>query len=110
MSPKPFNDPESANISAADSPALRDFLRGYFNEDMLDEYGSAEAAARQFWEDADEKQRKALTREWARLLERNKSLPAANNAIHKLGSAYQFEDDGEIKKVSEVFQVRNRQT
>ena len=48
-------------ISSADFPALRDFLRGYFHEDVVDEYGSAEAAARQFCEDADAQQRTGLT-------------------------------------------------
>ena len=43
------NSPE---ISGANFPALRSFLRGYFHEDMADEYGSPEEAADAFCEDA----------------------------------------------------------
>jgi acyl-CoA reductase-like NAD-dependent aldehyde dehydrogenase len=103
MSRKHPDDRKNTDIPPADFPVLRDFLRGYFHEDLVDEYGSAEAAARQFCEDADAEQRKAVAEEWARLLEPNKSLVARNEVIRTLGAAYQFEKDDEIKQVSEIF-------
>jgi hypothetical protein len=89
-------------ISRADFPALRDFLRGYFHEDVVEEYGSAEAAARQFCEDADEQQRKAVGKDGARLLDKMKKEPwAATNAVltSQLGSAYSFESLAEFERI-----------
>src|ERR1700746_41575 len=70
------------DISAAAFPALRSFLRGYFHEDMADEYGTLEEAARQFYEDADPDERRAVFGEWSRFLVHTKGLPIA--AINKL--------------------------
>jgi hypothetical protein len=89
-------------ISSAEFPALRDFLRGYFHEDVVDEYGSAEGAARQFCEDADEQQREAVTKDGARLLDKMKKEPwAATNTVlmSKLGSAYSFENLAEFERI-----------
>jgi hypothetical protein len=107
MSHKHPDHAKTPEISAAEFPALRDFLRGYFHEDLLDEYGSAEAAVRQFCKDADAQQRKAVADEWTRLRER---VPrgAMNAAIRKLGSSYDFESDREIKKVAVIFREYDR--
>lgn len=43
----------SSDIAAETFPALRSFMRGYFHEDMADEYGTLDEAVRQFCEDAD---------------------------------------------------------
>jgi hypothetical protein len=102
MSPKHPDDRKTPEISGSDFPALRDFLRGYFHEDVVEEYGSAEAAARQFCEDADEQQRKAVAKDGARLLDRMKGKPwAAANAVltSKLGSAYSFESLGVFERI-----------
>jgi hypothetical protein len=107
MSHKHPDHAKTPEISAAEFPALRDFLRGYFHEDLLDEYGSAEAAVRQFCKDADAQQRKAVADEWTRLRER---VPWAgmNAAIGKLGSSYGFDSDDEIKKVAAIFREYDR--
>jgi CdiI immunity protein len=91
--------------SASEFPALRNFLRGYFHEDLGDEYGSPEAAARQFCQDADESQRKALAEEWARFLARMKGQPleAINHALANLGSACIL-SQSDIERVSKVLQ------
>ena len=95
----------AGEISAADFPALREFLRGYFHQDMVDEYGSAEGAARQFCKDADAGQRKAVAEEWARLLSRAATLTTLNEALtKKLGSASALEQD-EANKISAVFRM-----
>jgi hypothetical protein len=102
MSQKHPDDRETPEISSADFPALRDFLRGYFHEDVVDEYGSAEAAARQFCEDADAQLREAVAKDGARLLDKMKKEPwAATNAVltSKLGSAYSFHSLGEFERI-----------
>ena len=65
MNPKP-------EINAADFPALHSFLRGYFHEDVADEYGTPAEAADQFCEDAETDERIPVAREWQQL----STLPA----------------------------------
>ena len=80
----------SEEVSGANFPALRSFLRGYFHEDMADEYGSLEEAVRQFQEDADPTEWKTTATEWKRFVAvtRGQSLSAINQALtKKLGSA-----------------------
>ncbi|MBZ5722867.1 MAG: hypothetical protein LAO03_21210 [Acidobacteriia bacterium] len=104
------NKKPAQGISAADFPALRQFLRGYFHQDMADEYGSAEGAAQQFCKDADAGQRKVVAEEWARLVEQvaTQPLTAMNEVLtEKLGSASTLEQE-EIKKVSAVFRASLR--
>ena len=92
-------------VSPDQFPALREFLRGYFHEDLADEYGSPEAAARQFWQDADEKQRKGVAEEWKKLLEATKSfsLDQTNALLQKIGSAWNFDSQAEIQSIAEIF-------
>ena len=102
MSSKHSKQP-AGDIFAADFPALHEFLRGYFHQDMADEYGPPEGAARQFCKDADAGQRKAVAEEWARLVTRVTPLACLNEVLtKKLGSACTLEQD-EVKKVSAVF-------
>ena len=56
-------------ITAADFPALHTFLRGYFHEDVADEYGTPPEAADQFCEDAETDERIPVAREWQQLME-----------------------------------------
>jgi contact-dependent growth inhibition (CDI) system CdiI-like immunity protein len=100
---------QASEISAADFPALRDFLRGYFHEDMVDEYGSADEAARRFYHDADPIQRKAVAAEWEQFVERTKQQPlsAMNEGLIKLGSGYIVESDGDLRKISAVLEGRH---
>jgi hypothetical protein len=82
---------KSSPFSAADFPALRSFLRGYFHQDMKEEYGSAEAAAQEFYADADAEERAAVADEWLRFVEhtRGQSVDAMNRLLTgPLGSAY----------------------
>ena len=104
MSAKHSKKP-AGEISAADFPALREFLRGYFHQDMVDEYGSAEGAVCQFWKDADPGERQAAAGEWVRLMEQMAALPLGtlNKFLtEKLGSASTLEDD-DVEKISAVF-------
>ena len=95
----------SASFPAQDFPALRSFLRGYFHQDMKDEYGSAEEAAREFCSDASDEERAAVAKEWSRLLGQMKGQPveALNRILTgPLGSAYSLNDE-DVSKLSAIF-------
>ena len=101
---------QPAAISAADFPALRSFLRGYFHQDMKDEYGSAEEAAAEFCDDASPSERTALATEWSRFIEQTKNLPIeqVNRLLTgTLGSSYSLTAE-EMQKVSAVFSKRSQ--
>jgi hypothetical protein len=84
-------------------PALHTFLRGYFHEDLADEYGTAPEAADQFCDDADSDERIPVAREWQKIVELTESQPLAlNAALKKLGSAIQLKET-EIPEVSAIF-------
>jgi hypothetical protein len=94
------------DIDGAHFPALRAFLRGYFHEDMAEEYGSTEEAVRQFCEDADSGERKAVEAEWKRFLEQTHGQPlkTINQLLtKKLGSASVLRTEQELLDISEAF-------
>ena len=75
-------------ITPANFPALRSFLRGYFHEDVADEYGTPVDAADQFCEDAESDERTAVAGEWTLLMNvlQGRPLPEINQALTgKLG-------------------------
>jgi hypothetical protein len=90
-------------ITAANFPALHTFLRGYFHEDVADEYGTPPEAADQFCEDADSDERIPVAKEWQQVAELTGAQPAAlNAALKKLGSAIRLKEE-EIPQVSAIF-------
>ena len=92
-----------SEITAANFPALHTFLRGYFHEDVADEYGTAPEAADQFCEDAETDERVPVAQQWQQLVELTSAQPAAlNAALKKLGSAIRLNED-EIPQVSAIF-------
>lgn len=96
MNPKP-------EITAANFPSLHTFLRGYFHEDVADEYGTPPEAADQFCDDAETDERIPVAREWQQVVEATHGHPAAlNAALKKLGSAIQLTEE-EIPQVSAIF-------
>src|SRR5260370_2139126 len=75
-------------ITAANFPALHTFLRGYFHEDVADEYGTPAEAADQFCDDAETDERIPVAREWQQVVELTGTQPAPLNApLKKLGGA-----------------------
>ena len=98
MTQKSKSEPEIPEL-----PALRNFLRGYFHQDMKDEYGSAENAARTFSADANENERAALARDWQHFLEHTCNLPLVetNRLLTGLGSSYSLTAD-EVRQISEI--------
>jgi len=90
-------------VTAANFPALHTFLRGYFHEDVADEYGTPPEAADQFCEDADSDERIPVAREWQHLVELAGAEPSPLNAVlKKLGSAIKLNEE-EISQVSAIF-------
>jgi len=90
-------------ITRENFSALHTFLRGYFHEDMADEYGTAPEAADQFCDDADSDERIPVARDWQKIVEQTEGQPfALNAALKKLGSAIQLKET-EIPEVSAIF-------
>jgi hypothetical protein len=92
-------------ITAANFPALRAFLRGYFHEDVADEYGTPVEAADQFCEDAESDERTGVAQEWAQLMSllQGRPLPEINQALTtKLGGSVRLNEE-EIQQVSQIF-------
>ena len=92
-----------ADITAENFPALHTFLRGYFHEDVADEYGTPPEAADQFCDDAESDERVPVAREWQKLLAvTDGQTPAINAALKKLGAAIQLTET-QIPEVSAIF-------
>jgi CdiI immunity protein len=91
-------------FTAEEFPALQDFLGAYFHEDFVDEYGSADAAAKQFCEDATPDEVAQTNAEWHRLLAHLKGQPLAEwqAALRKLGAAWQVASEAELVRVGEL--------
>jgi hypothetical protein len=100
---KPHDANSRVEMTAENFPALHTFLRGYFHEDVADEYGTAPEAADQFCEDAESDERIPVAREWQSVTELTAGDPQSlNAALKKLGSAIRLKDD-EIPAVSAIF-------
>jgi hypothetical protein len=100
-----MNKKDPSDISAEKLPALRTFLRGYFHQDLADEYGSPQEAAETFCEDADTEERLAVAKDWHKFMElvHGRSTAEINRLLTmKLGSAVQLEDM-EIEQISAIF-------
>ena len=98
-------NPSKPEITAANFPALRAFLHGYFHEDVADEYGTPTEAAQQFCEDADTEERTAVAQEWAHLMQllHGCPLPEINQALTgKLGGAVRLKEE-ELHQVTDIF-------
>ena len=91
------------DVTAQNFPDLHTFLRGYFHEDVTDEYGTAPEAADQFCEDADSDERVPVAQQWQKIVELTQGqAPALNAALKKLGAAIRL-SEAEIPQISAVF-------
>ena len=105
MSSKPSHS-HGNEITATTFPALRSFMRGYFHEDMTEEYGTLDEAVRQFCEDADAQERNTVAGEWHRFVVQTKgqSLAAINKILaERLGSACRLQAD-DFDKITRAFE------
>ena len=100
---KPHDADSKVEITAENFPELHTFLRGYFHEDVADEYGTPPEAADQFCDDAESDERIPVAQQWQRVIDLTHADPAAlNAALKKLGSAIRLKED-DIPAVSAVF-------
>ncbi len=89
---------------ATDAAALRHFLRGYFHQDLTDEYGTPANAAARFAAEAAQEEVAAVRRAWeAALAAHVGDLPGLNAHLAELGSAWLFSDESELAPVSAAF-------
>ena len=92
-------------VNAATFPALHTFLRGYFHEDVVDEYGTPLEAAEQFCDDAETDERIAVAKEWMHLMQvlHGRPITDINQALtSKLGGSVRLKEE-ELEQVSAVF-------
>ena len=97
-------------IAIENYPALRSFLRGYFHQDMKDEYGSAEEAVREFCQDASAEERAEVASEWSRFVAATQGqlLEQINKALTGvLGSSYRLSAE-DIQRISAVLAAGDR--
>lgn len=80
-------------------PVITAFVRGYLHQDAAAEYGSAAAAAQQFYRDADCTQIQRLHREWNEFRRRHTSLNDINKSLYWLGCAWLFHSLGEFEQM-----------
>ena len=95
------------HFSAAEYPGLKEFLTSYLHEDFREEYGSPSGAARAFTGDAGDDELKQVQTEWARLRASatGKSIVKLQEALQKLGAAWQPQDEEELFGVDGVFDM-----
>jgi len=102
--------PAVPSLMAADFPDLRSFLRGYFHQDMKDEYGSPAEAAREFCSDASGEERAAVAEQWTRFMTQTAGQPTENiNRIltGTLGSSHALTEE-ELQQLSAVFKPKKK--
>jgi len=100
---------ESA-LKLGEYSALRQFMHGYLHEDYLEEYGSAEDAAAEFWQDADPEEREKVATEWRQFLKATSELPVTTVRrvmSDNFGSAWNFSEKEEFDRFSAVLLKRN---
>jgi len=100
-------DKKDVTLSAGQFPALRNFLRGYFHQDMKDEYSSAAGAARAFCQDASAEDLAALSTEWSRFIQLTAAMsPDQINQLltGPLGSSYAI-TKAEIEQISSILKA-----
>ena len=103
MKHDPSHDKKSFN--AEDYPALADFFPAYLHQDFGEEYSSAAGAAKGFVEDASGDEILQVKEEWNafRNAMKGTSLQETQTALGKLGSAWQPQDETELKELDSVF-------
>ena len=96
--------PNATPFSAAEFPALRAFLRGYFHQDMKDEYDSPEDAVREFCEDASPDERAAVAENWSRFLDQTKSQPleAINRILTGALGSFRILTEDDVRRITAV--------
>jgi CdiI immunity protein len=103
-------DNARSQFSAAEYPALREFLSAYLHEDFLTTYGSAASAAEAFCKEATSEERNHVRKEWGQLkkrLEAN-SLAAWQQVLRELGAAWQPQSEADLGSIGLVLDRREK--
>src|SRR5947199_5477393 len=93
------------DFEPGDYAALSNFLRGYLHQDAAVESGSAEAAARAFRRDADERETAIVRAELDRLLAATNDRAFSELARileEKLGAGWRFRTRQEIERMRDA--------
>ena len=98
-----MNRRSASETPPEDFPALRNFLRGYFHQDLAAEYGRPEAAVEQFHRDAEPEEFLQVANEWRRLLQWSAALDDFNRGLQRLGSSWLFLKQEDLAKVTHRF-------
>jgi CdiI immunity protein len=85
--------------------ALREFVRGYLNQDFGDEYGSATGAAKAYCDDASEAERARVAKEWKAFVDgtAGDGVDAVNEKLAELGAGWNVVVVKDLDAVSAVF-------
>jgi hypothetical protein len=85
--------------------ALREFVRGYLNQDFEDEYGSAAEAAKAYCEDASEEERTRTAKEWKAFVDgtAGDDADAVNRKLAGLGAGWNVLAVKDLDAVTAVF-------
>jgi prophage DNA circulation protein len=97
---------DSRGTSGTDYSALRDFARGYLNQDFADEYGTAAGAAEAFCEDASADEIRDVAAQWKAFVESVAGMTAEkiNEKLSGvLHAGWNVADASELKAVTDVF-------
>jgi len=91
-------------IEPSDYLALRDFLRGYLNQDAVAIHGTAIRAAHAFRKDADRRETAIVHTELQRLLAETNTLPDSELAevLESLGNAWRFRSRLEVEQLCDA--------
>jgi CdiI immunity protein len=98
--------PSPAGATPVDYSALRDFMRGYLNQDFADEYGSAAEAAEAFCGDASDEEIREVAEQWKTFVKSTagQSLDKINKMLAQdLQSGWAVTDAAELEAISKVF-------
>lgn len=98
--------PKKIKLSAAQFPALAEFLPGYLHEDFRSEYASAAEALGAFCREASGEEIRALAAEWKRFrkISVGKGLPEVQSALQTLGGAWLPQSEADLVKFDEGFE------
>jgi hypothetical protein len=98
------SDEKNQAFDANEFPALQDFLSAYLHEDFGEEYVSAAEAVNAFFAEASGDQVEDVREEWLRLRESlmGHSFGEIQNAIRRLGAAWQPSNEEEWRSVDEI--------
>jgi hypothetical protein len=97
-------DEKKQGFDANEFPALQEFLSAYLHQDFGEEYDSAAGAVNAFLAEASGDQIQDVQEEWLRLRGTlaGQTFGEIQNAIRRLGAAWQPSNEQEWKSVDEI--------